>query len=188
MQRWQAILGFLVCIVFLAGCTSQPEPTHGDTMNDEPAPNMTLTSPAFNDGERMPDKYGYTQQNMNPPLQIDGVPDTAESLVLIMDDPDAMEPAGKIWDHWVAYNIDPSTTNIPEDTSVGVEGQTDFGEPGYGGPNPPDAEHTYVFKLYALDTELDLQPGATKEEVEKAMEGHVLMQAELTGTFAPEQT
>ncbi|MFB6357108.1 MAG: YbhB/YbcL family Raf kinase inhibitor-like protein [bacterium] len=148
---------------------------------------LTLTSTKFSDGETIPDQYGYTTSNINPPLTVDGVPGEAESLVLIMDDPDALEPAGKIWDHWVVWDIDPSIGTIPEDwnASAAVEGENDYGEPGYGGPNPPDGEHTYYFKLYALDTTLDLSEGSTKDEVESAMEGHVLDKTELTGTFTP---
>lgn len=156
--------------------------------NEAPVQHMDISSPAFDEGERIPTTYGYTQENINPPLDIEGVPEETESLVLIMDDPDAMEPAGKIWDHWVAWDIDPMTNRIPEETSIGVEGRNDYGERGYGGPNPPDREHTYHFHLYALDTALNLQSGASREDVEKAMNGHVILEAELTGTFSPEQT
>lgn len=158
-------------------------------MNDDtPVQRMNIDSPEFGEDERIPDRYGYTNEDVNPPLTISGVPDEAESLVLIMDDPDAMEPAGQIWDHWVAWDIDPERERIPEDGSPGVEGQNSYGDQGYGGPNPPDSEHTYHFRLYALDTTLDLPAGATRDDVEDAMDGHVLMDAELTGTFAPEQT
>ncbi|MDY6770744.1 MAG: YbhB/YbcL family Raf kinase inhibitor-like protein [Candidatus Nanohaloarchaea archaeon] len=148
---------------------------------------MELTSPAFDDGERIPRKYGYTEQNINPPLAISGVPDDAAALVLLVDDPDAREPAGKIWDHWVLYNIPIGTTRIDEGSfPEGAEqGQNDYGELGYGGPNPPDSEHTYRFRLYAVDQELGLGPGATKDEVKKAMDGHVVAEAGLDGTYAP---
>ncbi len=158
--------------------------------NDSPLPQMEITSPAFDDDERIPDKYGYTHDNVNPPLTISGVPDEAESLVLIMDDPDAMEPAGQIWDHWVVYDITPTDQNVPEDSvpAGGIEGETSYGENSYGGPNPPDREHTYYFRLYALDTELDISTNAARDDVEDAMEGHVIAEAELTGVFSPEQT
>jgi hypothetical protein len=104
-----------------------------------------------------------------------------------MDDPDAMGAVGKVWVHWVVWNIDPTkpfiTGNIQE--SKFVEGMTDFGEVGYGGPAPPDKRHTYIFKLYALDTKLDLPDKSTKADVEKAMEGHIMDQATLKGTYAP---
>ncbi len=148
---------------------------------------LQLRSTAFDDGEMMPDKYGYTKDNVNPPLVIDGVPEGAKSLVLIMDDPDAMEPAGKIWDHWIVWDIDPETTGIPEDWKVddAEEGTTDYGEAEYGGPNPPDGVHTYVFTLCALDTELDFSGPPTKAQLEEAMEGHVLDETQLRGKYAP---
>jgi Raf kinase inhibitor-like YbhB/YbcL family protein len=144
---------------------------------------MKLSSPAFEDGEHMPEKYGNTRENINPPLEISDVPEEAESLVLIMDDPDAKEPAGKVWEHWTVWNIDPSTERIEEDSSPGVEGMTDFRQRGYGGPNPPDSVHLYYFKLYALDTELDLKKDSDKERVLKAIDGHVIEKVELTCKF-----
>lgn len=144
---------------------------------------MKLTSPEFEDGEFMPEKYGNTRENVNPPLEIEGVPEDAESLVLIMDDPDAKEPAGKIWEHWTVWNINPETEKIEADSSPGIEGMTDFRKRGYGGPNPPDGVHLYYFKLYALDTELDLPEDARKEDVEESMESHVIEKTELTAKF-----
>lgn len=148
---------------------------------------LKLESPTFSEGESIPRKYGYTKKNINPPLKISDVPEGTESLVLIMDDPDAVKPAGKVWDHWVVWNIDPTATHIGEDEVPprGVEGKNDYGEQGYGGPNPPDRKHTYEFKLYALDTSLDLRSSATKKDVEEAMEGHIIEKAKLTGTYAP---
>lgn len=148
---------------------------------------MKLSSPAFSDGEPIPEDYGLTERNVNPPLKIEDVPEDAESLVLLMDDPDAVEPAGKVWDHWTVWNIDPDTTEIPENSvpSGGVEGMTDFSEKGYGGPNPPDKEHTYRFRLFALHEKLDLPDSSTKDDVEKAMEGKKLAEAQLTGTYTP---
>jgi Raf kinase inhibitor-like YbhB/YbcL family protein len=144
---------------------------------------MKLTSPEFEDGEFMPEKYGNTRENVNPPLEIENTPEEAESLVLIMDDPDAKEPAGKIWEHWTVWNIDPDTGEIEADSSPGVEGMTDFRQRGYGGPNPPDGVHLYYFKLYALDTELDLPEDSRKEDVEEALDGHVIEETELTCKF-----
>lgn len=148
---------------------------------------LELTSPAFTGGESIPDEYGYTNRNSNPPLSIEGVPSDAESLALIVDDPDAQEPAGKIWDHWVIWNIDPDRTELPEgwEPTEATEGENDFGETGYGGPNPPDRQHTYKFRLYALDSSLDLQEGATKDEVEESMVEHILAETQLEGTYAP---
>jgi Raf kinase inhibitor-like YbhB/YbcL family protein len=146
---------------------------------------LTLTSSAFDDGEQIPNTYGYTEANVNPPLAIENVPDDAASLALVMDDPDAVEPAGKVWDHWVVWNIDPGRSTIPEDwePDAAQEGTNDYGEVGYGGPNPPDREHTYRFKLYALDTTLDLSSETDADQLGEAMSGHVLAQTELTGTY-----
>ena len=143
---------------------------------------LQLTSSYFSDGGEIPRECGYKNGNKVPPLTVSGIPEGTKSLALIMDDPDAMEPAGKVWVHWVAWNIEPTTTELENLTT---EGMTDFGEVGYGGPAPPDKRHTYVFKLYALDSELDLPDKSTKADVEKAMEGHILEQTQLTGTYAP---
>ena len=148
---------------------------------------MKLQSRSFRSGAEIPSKHGYKKKNVSPALSISKVPDGAKSLALIMDDPDAMAPAGKVWVHWLLWNVDPSTAKIPEGTvpDGAVEGKTDFGKTGYGGPAPPDKRHTYVFKLYALDTRLVLKGGSNKKKLEKAVEGHVLAQAKLTGTYAP---
>jgi len=121
-------------------------------------------------------------------LTVSGIPDGTKSLALIMDDPDAKAAVGKVWVHWVVWNIHPWEQVGEEDFTNSInaiEGTTDFGEVGYGGPAPPDKRHTYVFKLYALDCELDLSMESTKADVEKAMEGHIIEQATLTGTYAP---
>jgi Raf kinase inhibitor-like YbhB/YbcL family protein len=149
--------------------------------------NLQLTSAAFSQGDEIPRKFGYKNGNASPPLTISGILAEAKSLVLIMDDPDAMGAVGKVWVHWVVWNIDPTTTEIAEYTvpNGAIEGMTDFGERGYGGPAPPDKRHTYIFKLYALDSKLDLPNESTKADVEKAMEGHILEQTNLKGTYAP---
>ena len=147
--------------------------------------NLKLTSSAFEDGSEITRKYGYKNGNEVPPLAINGVPEGTESLTLIMDDPDAMEPAGKVWVHWVIWNFTCFADAKPDFSSPTKQGMTDFGEVGYGGPAPPGKRHTYVFKLYALDTDLDLPDKSTKADVEKAMEGHIIEQATLTGTYAP---
>lgn len=146
-----------------------------------------LTSSAFDDGAPIPREYGYTERNVNPPLSLADVPEDAASLAVVMDDPDALEPAGKIWDHWLVWNVPADIGTIPEDYDAAgaTEGRNDFGEPDYGGPNPPDGRHTYRFVAYALDTTLSLGPGATKDDLEAAIEGHVLAEATLVGTYAP---
>ena len=149
--------------------------------------NLKLTSSAFEDGGEIPRECGYKNGNKIPPLTISGIPEGTKSLALIMDDPDAMEPAGKVWVHWIAWNIEGSTIDLKKC----YQGMTDFGEVGYGGPAPPDKRHTYVFKAYALDCAIhDVIKGMdendwSKPAVEKAMEGHIIEQASLTGTYAP---
>jgi len=146
---------------------------------------LKLTSSAFEDGGEIPRECGYKNGNKEPPLAVSGIPEETESLVLIMDDPDAMEPAGKVWVHWVLWDIIASDGPLSNSFQVCKWGMTDFGKLGYGGPAPPDKRHTYVFKLYALDTKLDLPDKSTKADVEKAMEGHIIEQTILTGTYAP---
>ena len=148
---------------------------------------ITLESSAFTSGGEIPKKYGYKYDNQSPPLKIGYVPSDSKSLALVMDDPDAMSAVGKVWVHWIVWNIEPAITEISEDSSSSgsIEGKTDFGEIGYGGPAPPDKRHTYVFKLYALKTKIDLEKGSTKSELEKAMSGQIISQTSLKGTFAP---
>ena len=154
--------------------------------------NLKLTSLDFEDGGEIPRECGYKNGNKAPILQWEldsgggnelGGDDSPASFALIMDDPDAMGAVGKVWVHWVVWNIEPDVWEYgPGDAAEGI---TDFGEVGYGGPAPPDKRHTYVFKLYALDIKLDLPNESTKADVEKAMEGHILEQTQLTGTYAP---
>ena len=148
---------------------------------------MKIESSAFENREEIPQRYGYKKDNINPAIIIKDVPAEAKSLVLIMDDPDAMGVVGKIWVHWIIWNIDPSTDEIPENSipSNSIQGKTDFGEIGYGGPAPPDKEHVYIFKLYALDNKLDLNEGSTKSEVETAMKDHIIIESKLEGRYAP---
>ena len=149
---------------------------------------LKLTSSAFSDGGEIPRQFGYKNGNEEPPLTISGTPEGTKSLALVMDDPDAMGAVGKVWVHWTVWDIDPTIAEIGENLrDVLREGITDFGEVGYGGPAPPDKRHTYVFKLYALDCkELPCVGGkATKAEVETAMEGYIIEQTQLTGTYAP---
>ncbi len=147
---------------------------------------MKLSSSAFRNGGLIPSIYTCEGKNINPPLEISEVPKLAKSLVLIMDDPDVpktLRPSG-IFDHWVITDIPPDTTHIKEhSTPPGVEGKNTSGKKGYFGPCPPDREHRYFFKLYALDKMLHLPAGKTKDEVEKAMRGHILEQCELLGLY-----
>lgn len=143
---------------------------------------MKITSTVFKNNEKMPAKYTCDGENINPPLEFVDVPKEARSLVLIVDDPDA---PGGIFVHWTVFNVNPRTVTIDEDSVPpdGVQGMSDSGEPEYHGPCPPSGVHHYVFKLYALDTNLTLRERATKKEIEEAMKGHILEKAEITGLY-----
>ncbi len=138
---------------------------------------FSITCSDFDDGSEIPKKFGYKFENEEPNISFNRPPPNTTTLALIMDDPDAMGAVGKVWVHWLQCH------NLSE--SSPIEGKTDFGEIGYGGPAPPDKRHTYVFKAYALDTELKLEKGFSKQELENAMRGHILAEAKLTGTYAP---
>ena len=144
---------------------------------------MMLKSPAFDHEGFIPSKYTCQGEDVNPELVIEDVPEGTKSLVLIMDDPDA--PMGT-WDHWVVWNIPPNVTVIGEDNVPpgAIIGKNSWGKNEYGGPCPPSGVHRYFFKLYALDTELDLGPSSTKHDVEEAMKGHVLAEAVLMGKYS----
>ena len=140
---------------------------------------LLITSPVFENKGLIPTKYTCDGDDINPPLQIEGIPENAESLVLIVDDPDA--PMGT-WDHWIVWNI-PPTEKIEENSVPGVEGLNDFRRRSYGGPCPPSGTHRYFFKVCALDTELNLKPNSRKKDVERAMRGRVLAQGEILGLY-----
>lgn len=143
---------------------------------------MKITSSAFLANDKIPPKYTCDGKNLNPGLTISQVPKEAQSLALIVDDPDA--PDG-IFTHWVVFNIPPATMQIMEGKvpENSVQGATDFGKVGYGGPCPPSGTHRYFFKLYALDEILKVPEGSTREEVEKAIDGHILEEAQIVGVY-----
>jgi hypothetical protein len=148
---------------------------------------IKLTSTAFQDGGMIPAKYTCDGANVSPPLEWSGASQTAKSLALICDDPDA---PGKTWVHWVVFDLPASRTSLPENVQPqesiaggGKQGTTDFEKVGYGGPCPPSGTHRYFFKLYALDTELNLDSKTTKNELLKAMDAHILAQGELMGKY-----
>jgi Raf kinase inhibitor-like YbhB/YbcL family protein len=147
---------------------------------------MKLAAKSFSQGGKIPSKHTCDGSDISPELHISGVPAHAVSLVLIIDDPDvpSVVRADQMWDHWVVFNLSPTTTLIPENTQPpGTPGKNTFGNLVYQGPCPPDREHRYFFKLYALDTMLSLKAGASKKEVEQAMQGHILAQTELIGRY-----
>ena len=140
---------------------------------------MNLSSPEFKNNQPIPERFTCEGADINPTLVVEGIPDTARSLALIVDDPDA--PMGT-WVHWVIFNI-PPTSRINEDRVDGTQGRNDSGGIKYHGPCPPSGTHRYFFKIYALDALLDLKEGVSKDELAQAMEGHVLDKAELIGLY-----
>lgn len=187
----------------LIGCSSTPETTDptGPNLQDEPSRDpveeeetsppeseeegpmsMALTSPAFNSGDPIPEKFTCDGEDISPELDWFGTPEGTVSLALIMDDPDA--PVGT-WVHWVVFNLPMDLSGLREGmTGVGLDGTNSWNRGGYGGPCPPSGTHRYFFKLYALDQTLDLEAGADKAAVLSAMEGHILGEAELMGTYS----
>ena len=140
---------------------------------------LSVESHAFENNKLIPAKYTCDGDDVNPPLIIEGIPEEAKTLALIVDDPDA--PMGT-WDHWIVWNI-PPTGKIEENTVPGTEGMNTARKHSYGGPCPPYGTHRYFFKIYALDTKLTLNPDSKKKDVEKAMESHILAKGELVGLY-----
>lgn len=143
---------------------------------------LTISSPVFKHGEPIPARYTCDGQDVSPPLAISNIPASTQGLALIVDDPDA--PSG-MWVHWVAWNIPPRTVEIPENSLPpgSSQGWNDWKNNSYGGPCPPSGTHRYYFRLYALDTALQLAPSTSKTVLERAMHGHILAKAELMGTY-----
>ena len=173
------------CAVLLAaGCRKAPDTQEqGDkTMS------FTVTSSAFADGQPIPKKYTDDGEDVSPPLSWSGAPEATKQFAVIVDDPDA--PGDQPWVHWVLYGIPGRTRSLPEATGAKgkpasgfVEGRNSWGRTGWGGPAPPSGTHRYYFKLHALDAELKLQPGLTKDALLKAIQGHVLGTGQLLGTY-----
>lgn len=177
----------LLVPLLLVSCKEEfiEEPTPLEQEQIVEVTKMEFFSTVFEDGGKIPSKYTCDGEDINPPLMIRGVPAEAKGLVLIMDDPDAVAVAGKVWDHWVVYNIPAGTTQIEEGKEPeGRLGKNGRGSLGYAGPCPPDKEHRYFFKLYALDTELDIPEGRSKQDVVDAMEGHIIEEIEIIGRYS----
>lgn len=175
-------LSLFVCGLLTACTTSQPLPTV-----KEDAVNLEITSPAFEHEAGIPEMYTCQGQEVSPPLQWAAPPPETKSWVLIMDDPDA--PMGT-WDHWLLYNLPPETRQLEEGIATlpqgTLVGRNSSGENAYQGPCPPGGgRHRYFFKLYALDTRLDLEGGVKKSVLETAMQGHIVAQGELIGIYKP---
>lgn len=154
---------------------------------------LSLSSPAFDDGGQLPDYAGFGNANENPELTVDGVPENAESLVLVVDDPDAHSVAGHVFTHWTVWDIAPDRTTIPRNWSPedAVEGYNDFPAQGYGGPAPPEGTHEYRFKLLALDSTLEMPPETRKTRLGSAISfnpgAEVLASTQLVGSYAADQ-
>ena len=143
---------------------------------------LHITSLAFQDNGTIPRQYTCDGEDISPPLVIENVPQETQSIALISDDPDA---SMGMWVHWVVWNIDPSTKEIAENAvpQGAVEGMNDFKKHAYGGPSPPSGTHRYFFKVYALDTMLDISPNSQKSDLEKAMKGHILAEGQIIGLY-----
>jgi len=162
----------ILLIVFLAACQEIQEDI------------MKITSSNFEN--KIPSKYTCDGEDTNPQLSFTGVPENAKTLVLIMDDPDVPKHLREdgMWDHWIVFNIPPETSGINEGQEPpGTHGKGTSGNLKYHGPCPPDREHRYFFKLYALDSSLDLPEGSSKKEVEEAMQNHIIEKTELVGLY-----
>ncbi|MFP4057269.1 MAG: YbhB/YbcL family Raf kinase inhibitor-like protein [Candidatus Brocadiia bacterium] len=177
----RGIAWLAIAALALAGCGDRKEPE--EPLGGPEAATITITSPAFESGQPIPAKHTADGENVSPPLKWTGVPDGTRELALICDDPDA--PADQPFVHWVLYKIPPDYMGLDEGESVGVEGRNGFGGTGYGGPAPPqgDAPHRYHFKVYALDAEIDLEPGAAKDQLVDAIGPHVIGNGLLVGTY-----
>ncbi len=183
------LIGVAICLALTAqACirtnTSPDQPTTPREVDG--IKTMTIESSAFKASESIPSKYTCEGDNINMPLQFSDVPVNAQSLVLLMDDPDVpknLKPDG-VFDHWVIYNMPPTATGIAENsTPPGMQGNNGAGTAKYTGPCPPDREHRYFFKLYALDSMLQFGHPPTKSEVQQAMQGHIVAQTELIGKY-----
>lgn len=178
---------YVIALVQLSACTpTESHPT--EAFDGVVHPEIALTSPAFADGSYLPEKYSRSGGNMSPPLQWKRVPLRTKSLVLVCSTPDASKNA---FTHWLIYNIPAEVHELPEGAFapgkkpfMGIPGKNNFRNQGYDGPDPPpDMTYRYYFTLYALDTTLDLQPGARKSEVLDAMRGHILSEGQLMGKY-----
>lgn len=183
------IVPALLVVAALCSCRESPTANsdHNSGNRREVSMTLKLLSTVFQDGGMIPSKYTCDGANISPPLQWSGLPPNTKSIALIVDDPDA---PGKTWVHWVLYDLSPTRTELDEDikpkTGVsggGKQGSNDFRQSGYGGPCPPSGTHRYFFKIYALDVETSLRDGATKDELERAMQGHILSHGELLGRY-----
>ena len=196
------LLGIMTCIVFVGAYIVFHEKAEAplkedseevapvDTLDNSQSETMTLTltSPSFTEGGQIPQKYTCDGENINPEIHVSGIPEGTESLVLVMDDPDIPESVKQArgiqkFDHWVLYNIPPQTEVIKEGEPLGTGGLNSRGESVYAGPCPPDREHRYIFRLYALSGALNFIQAPTLDQVEEATRGMMIEKVELIGTY-----
>jgi len=179
----------LLAATMVAACIKQQKASSELAPRQTPSPSnvFTLTSTTFKEGQPIPRQYTCDGVNVSPSLEWTAVPKTAKTIAIIVDDPDA---ASGTFTHWVLYNLSSETMGMVENAPTtetlkggGQQGENDFEKIGYGGPCPPSGTHRYFFKIYAVDDELALKPGAKKADVEKALEGHIVGQAQLMGTY-----
>jgi len=185
MNMWKTVIIIIIVLAIIVGIAvftnKEVKAPTIETMNND----LKLTSSAFKHEGEIPSKYTCDGENINPPFEISGIPENTQSLALIIDDPDAT--GGGTFDHWIIWNINSEAEEItegkvPEGT---LQGTNNFGNTEYGGPCPPEGNepHRYMFKLYALDTELNLEEGASKSNLEDVMGGHILAQTTLMGRY-----
>lgn len=172
-------IGVLAVMFFVVGA---PADNQSDNLEVQvKSINMRILSAVFNDGENIPPKFTCDGDNTLPGFSVSGVPEQSKSLVFIMDDPDS--PTGT-WDHWIIFNVSPDTKEIAEGKEpAGIRGKNSWGEIGYGGPCPGRGSHRYFFKVYALDSMIDLSEGTDKSTLLETMQGHILDSAELMGRY-----
>jgi Raf kinase inhibitor-like YbhB/YbcL family protein len=180
-------IGYLILLLFvyfavqknISPVTLEKTYDNATTMNNNVQ--FLIHSPAFQHEQRIPEKYTCDGDNISPPLAIENIPSRTASMVLIVDDPDASQGT---WDHWIVFNIPRDVTRIPENIkSLGMEGNTSWGTMGFGGPCPPNGNHRYYFRLFALDTTLRLKQGSSKAEILESMKGHIIAESILMGTY-----
>jgi len=182
----------ILLLLTMLGCGPRQQPASPSsptpTAQKETIMELKLTSAAFKEGEAIPRQYTCDGVNVSPPLEWGRAPKNAKTIAIITDDPDA---PGGTWVHWVLFNLPAENIGLVENLPVtenlkagGFQGKNDFDKIGYGGPCPPSGTHRYIFKIYAVDAELPLKAGATKADVEKAMQGHIVAQGQLMGSYS----
>lgn len=178
-------ISLILLVIFISGCTSQ---NTNQTTNQSGS--FQITSSAFVQGGQIPQKYTANGEDISPPLSWAAAPSDTKSFTITCEDPDATGTGGGAFFHWIIFDIPGNVTQLTEGITNqrtldngAKQGTNDMGTIGYSGPSPPNGTHRYAFKIYALDTTLNLEPGATKQQVTNAMQGHILAQAQITGKY-----